>query len=195
MFINNFNIFAIKINPSMKNKSLLLQILLGLIIITTLSELIGGVRDYNLENIKALKTWNYEKYENRQSLFNLRSKPWLEFSYHSLTITILIFKFYLLWGFYYLIRIFQSFEKERFFSETIISYFKKAGNIFLTYCISLFILNLLYYSIFYDKNVTKHFYKFNEGYTLLFVCGIAFYAFAEVFKKAQELKKENDLTI
>ncbi|NAS31230.1 DUF2975 domain-containing protein [Flavobacteriaceae bacterium R38] len=179
----------------MKDKSLVLQILLGIIILTTVGDLIGDLRDYNLETIKSLKAWNYEKYEERQSLFNLRSKPWLEFSYHSLTLTTLAFKIYLLLGFYYLICVFHSFEKEKFFSPAIISYFKKAGNVFLTYCISVFILNAIYYSTFYDKNITKHFYKFDEGYTLLFACGIAFYAFAEIFKKAQTLQEENDLTI
>ncbi|NER14505.1 DUF2975 domain-containing protein [Leptobacterium flavescens] len=179
----------------MKNKSLILQILLAFMFFSILNAILSDIWYYNLDHLKGLKVWNAEEHEGKESIANIRDKQWLEFAYNSIYWTLLLLKFYFLLGLYYLFTIFRSFEKEKYFSSSIINSFRKAGSVFLLYCIAVFVLKALFHLIFYSKNIAKHFYKFDESYTLLFICGLAFYAFAEIFKKAQKLQEENDLTI
>jgi Protein of unknown function (DUF2975) len=179
----------------MKNKLIIVQVLLGFIILATFNDILGDIRDYNLENLKRLKIWNDASGDTDKTLFNIKSNPWLEFSYYAIQISLLVMKAYLLLGFYYLLCIFYYFDKEQFFSETISRYFKKAGHVFLTYCITVFVLKLLYNAIFYEKPLWKNLFKLEEGFSILFACGFAFYIFGEIIKKGKALQEENDLTV
>ena len=46
-----------------------------------------------------------------------------------------------------------------------------------------------------DKSTFDFFTELKTEFSLLIPCGLAFYLLAEIFKRANQLKQDNDLTI
>ena len=100
---------------------------------------------------------------------------------------------YLIYGFSYFLSILKEVEAGNYFSDKNISYFKKIGNIFISYTVSVLVLRFLLTAI--DGSAFKLFQELKGEFTFLIPAGLAFYILAEIFEKGKQVEEENDLTI
>ncbi|MEE9364902.1 MAG: DUF2975 domain-containing protein [Cellulophaga sp.] len=174
----------------MKDKITILTVVTYVIILSSVSILINDMREFDMEQYKAFIDWAKTADKNESWFTSENSIKW---SYYFLSTAIFFFRGYLIYGFTYFFSILKEIEKEDYFSNKNIGYFKKIGNIFITYTINILVLRFLLASI--GKASFNVFDEFREEFTLLIPCGLGFYLLAEIFKRAKSLKEENDLTV
>ena len=174
----------------MKDNTTILTIITYGILLSAVSILLNDIREFDFQQFKEFQNWAKSAGKN-ESWFT--SKNAIEWSYYAINAGLFFFRGYLVYGFTYFISILREVEKGNYFSDRIIKYFKKIGNVFIIYTINVLVLRFLLAIIgessfnFLTENKTE--------FTLLIPCALAFYLLAEIFKRAKETKEENDLTI
>lgn len=174
----------------MKDNTKILTVLTYFIIISTASILLNDLREFDLDNFKNFISWSKNADKN-ESWFT--SKNAIEWSYYVISAGLFFWRAYLIYGFTYFFSILKEVEKGNYFSTKNSGYFKKIGNIFIYYTINVFVLRFILATI--EKSDFNFFNEFKQEFTYLIPCGLALYILAEIFKKGNELKQENDLTI
>jgi hypothetical protein len=148
------------------------------------------MREFDMEQYKSFFNWA-KIADKDESWFT--SKNAIEWSYYAINAVIFFWIGYLIYGFTYFISILKEIEKDSYFSDKNISYFKKIGNIFISYTINILVLRFLLASI--EKSSFSFIKEFKEEFYILIPCGLAFYILAEIFSRAKKATEENDLTI
>ncbi len=174
----------------MKNNTTIIKILTYFILVSTVSMLINDLRGFDFNSFKNFINWSKIADKN-ESWF--KSKNAIEWSYYVISAGLFFWRAYLIYGFTYFFPILKEIENGDYFSNKNSASFKKIGNIFIYYTINVFVLRFLLATI--EKSDFNFFNEFKEEFTYLIPCGLAFYILAEIFKKGNELKQENDLTI
>ncbi|PHR70727.1 MAG: hypothetical protein COA67_07945 [Lutibacter sp.] len=174
----------------MKSNSTILTVLTYFIIISTSSILLNDIREFDFENFKNFISWS-KTADKSENWFT--SKSAIEWSYYVISVGLFFWRAYLIYAFTYFISILNEVEKGNYFSDKNSTYFKKIGNIFIYYTINVVILRFLLASI--KKSDFNFLNEFKDEFTYLIPCGLALYILSEIFKKGNQLKKENELTI
>ena len=174
----------------MKDNSTILTIVTYGIILSAVSILLNDIREFNFLQFQEFQNWAKTADKN-ESWFT--SKNAIKWSFYTISAGLFFWRAYLIYGFTYFISILNEIEKGNYFSDTNINYFKKIGNIFISYTISVLVLRFLLAVI--DKSTFNFISEFKEEFTFLIPCGLAFYILAEVFKRAKKAEEENELTI
>ena len=116
---------------------------------------------------------------------------WMSISWSSYS---LIFSMFLAYGIFQLRKASLSFETTQYFSDSVISPIRKAGNSFLLLGGILVIFHLITYffvSSIYFLVIDTILYC----YAFIFVIGIFFRFFGDAFTEGKALQEENELTI
>jgi hypothetical protein len=174
----------------MKDNSTILTIITYGILLSAVSILLNDIREFDFQQFKEFQNWAKSADKN-ESWFN--SKNAIKWSYYAISAGLFFWRGYLIYGFTYFLSILREIEKGNYFSDKIIKYFKKIGNIFIAYTINVLILRFLLTLI--GETSFNFFTEYKAEFTLLIPCALAFYLLAEIFKRAKEAKEENDLTI
>jgi len=174
----------------MKDTITILNILTYLVLLSSVSLLLNDIREFDLKQYESFIEWA-KTADRNESWFT--SKNAIKWSYYVLSAAIFFFRAYLIYGFTFFLSILSEIEKGNYFSDKNISYFKKIANIFIIYMINVLVLRFLLASI--GKSTFDFFTALKTEFTFLIPCALAFYLLAEIFKRAKELKEENDLTV
>lgn len=174
----------------MKDNTNILTIITYVVIISSVSILLNDIREFDFEQYKSFIDWAKNADKN-ESWFT--SKNALKWSYYVISMGIFFWRGYLIYGFTHFISILKEVEKDNYFSDKNIKYFKKIGRIFISYTINILVLRFLLASI--GKSSFSFFQEFKADFYLLIPCGLAFYMLAEIFSRAKKATEENDLTI
>ncbi|AXT62142.1 DUF2975 domain-containing protein [Aquimarina sp. AD10] len=174
----------------MKNNTTLLRVITYVVLISTTSILINDIQEFNFEQFKSFASWSKSVNKNENWFTSKNAIMW---SYYIIITALFFWRGYLIYGFTHFVSILKEIEKENYFSQKNINYFKKIGNVFITYTINVLVLQFLLSVI---QGASFNFFKeLKNEFTFLIPCGLAFYLLAEIFKRAKTLKEENDLTI
>lgn len=174
----------------MKDNTNILTIITYVVILSSISILLNDMREFDMEQYKSFFNWAKIADKN-ESWFT--SKNAIEWSYYAINAGIFFWRGYLIYGFTYFISILKEIEKDNYFSDKNISYFKKIGKIFISYAINILVLRFLLASI--GKSSFSFIREFKEEFYILIPCGLAFYILSEIFTRAKKATEENDLTI
>ncbi len=174
----------------MKNQSNILTIITYGILLTSVSILMNDYRDFNFQEFEKFTTW--AKTAEKDTPWYLKEQA-IQWSFYAIHIAIFFWRAYLIYAFTYFISILKEIEKGNYFSDKIISSFKKIGYIFIYYTLNMFIFHSLLSVI--DGSSFDFFEELKADFTFLIPCGLGFYLLADIFTKAKTLKDENDLTI
>jgi len=174
----------------MKDNTYILTIITYVVLVSAASILLNDMREFDMERYQSFESWAKTADKN-ESWFT--SKNAIEWSYYALNAAIFFFKAYLIYGFSYFLSILKEIEKGNYFSDKNISYFKKIGNIFITYTINVLVLRFILASI--SESSFSLLTEFKAEFSFLIPCGLAFYLLAEIFKRGKAAQDENDLTI
>ncbi|WP_347923517.1 DUF2975 domain-containing protein [Pontimicrobium sp. SW4] len=174
----------------MKNNTTILTVITYAVLLTAVSVLLNDIREFDLEQFKEFQNWAKTANKN-ESWFT--SKNAIKWSYYVISAGLFFWRGYLIYGFSYFLSILNEVDKDNYFSDKNISYFKKIGNIFIAYTINVLVLRFLLALI--GKSSFNFFTELKTEFSLLIPCGLAFYLLAEIFKRGKEAKEENDLTI
>jgi hypothetical protein len=174
----------------MKDNTNILTIITYVVIVSSISILLNDMREFDTEQYKSFFNWA-KTADKSESWFT--SKNAIKWSYYLISSGIFFWRGYLIYGFTYFISILKEIENDNYFSDKNIKYFKKIGNIFITYTINILVFRFLLASI--GKSSFSFFKEFKEEFYILIPCGLAFYLLAEIFSRAKKATEENDLTI
>ncbi|WP_165731641.1 DUF2975 domain-containing protein [Polaribacter sp. 20A6] len=93
---------------------------------------------------------------------------------------------------YFFKKVLNHFVRVKIFEETVISSFKKAGNLLLVSGIISFTISIIN-KVYFEQKVSL---EFGLNQHLVIIClGLFFLVLSEIFKIAKHQKQENDLTI
>jgi len=160
------------------------------ILLAAVSVLLNDIREFDFNQ--------FEKFQNWAKTAD-KDAPWftsqnaIEWSYYAISAGLFFWRGYLIYGFSHFLSILKEIENGNYFSESNIRYFKKIGNIFIQYTISILILRFLLAAI--GASTFNFFNELKSEFTFLVPAGLAFYILAEIFKRAQQAEKDNELTI
>lgn len=174
----------------MKHNTQILTAITYAVLLAAASILLNDIREFNFDQFKEFTNWA-KTADNNDSW--LTSKNAIKWSYYTISAGLFFWRGYLIFGFSYFLSILKEIEKGNYFSDKNIKYFKKIGDIFISYAIGVLVLRFLLASI--GESTFNFFREFKEEFTFLIPCGLAFYILAEVFKKAKQHKEDNELTI
>ena len=174
----------------MKDNTTVLTVITYAVLLSAISILINDIREFDFQQFKEFQNWaqTADKSENW-----FTSKNAIQWSYYAISAGLFFWRGYLIYAFTHFLFILNEINKGHYFSDKNISYFKKIGNIFIAYTINVLVLRFLLALI--GKSTFNFFTEFKAEFSLLIPCGLAFYLLAEIFKRAKQLKQENDLTI
>ena len=93
---------------------------------------------------------------------------------------------------YFFKKVLNHFVRVKIFEETVISSFKKAGNLLLVSGIISFTISIIN-KVYFEQKISL---EFGLNQHLVIIClGLFFLTLSEIFKIAKHQKQENDLTI
>ncbi len=174
----------------MKKNTKILTILVYAVLLAAVATLLNDINDFNFMQFQEFQSWSASSNKSEHWFTSKNAMLW---STYALSFGFFFWRAYLLYGFTYFISILKEIEKEHYFSEKNISYFKKIGTIFITYTINVLALRFLQALI--EQSSFNLLREFKNELTFLIPCGLAFYLLSELFKRAKTLQEENDLTI
>jgi len=174
----------------MKDNTTVLTIITYAVLLSAVSILINDMREFDFQQFKEFQNWAKTADKN-ESWFT--SKNAIKWSYYAISAGLFFWRGYLIYAFTYFLSILNEINKGHYFSDKNISYFKKIGNIFIAYTINVLVLRFLFASI--GKSSFNFFTELKAEFSLLIPSALAFYLLAEIFKRANEFKKDSDLTI
>ncbi len=174
----------------MKDHTTLLSFITYAVVLAAISTLLNDFREFDFMQFKNFEDWSKTAQKGEHWFTSKNAISW---SNYIITIGLFCWRGYLIYGFTYFISILKEIEKKQYFSEKNISYFKKIGNIFITYTINVFVLKFLLALI--ERSSFHFFNEFKNELTFLIPTGLAFYLLSEIFKRAKALQEENELTI
>jgi len=174
----------------MKDNTTLLTVITYGILLGAVSVLLNDMREFDFNQFEKFQNWAKSADKNESWL---TPKNAIEWSYYAISAGIFFWRGYLIFGFSYFLSILKEVEKGNYFSDNNIKFFKKIGNIFISYTVGVLILRFLLASI--DESTFNFFNELKAEFTFLIPAGLAFYILAEIFEKGKQVEEENDLTI
>lgn len=174
----------------MKDNTTVLTVITYAVLLSAISILINDMREFDFQQFKEFQNWAKTANKNESWFTSQNAIKW---SYYAISAGLFFWRGYLIYAFTHFLSILNEINKGYYFSDKNISYFKKIGNIFIGYTINVLVLRFLLASI--DKSTFNFFTELKTEFSLLIPCGLAFYLLAEIFKRAKQLKQDNDLTI
>ena len=174
----------------MKDNTNLLTIITWAVLLTSISVLLNDMREFDFNQFKEFENWAKSAGKSETWLTSQNAIQW---SYYAISAGIFFWRGYLIYGFSYVLSILKEIDEGHYFSENNIKYFKKIGNIFIQYTISVLVLRFLLAAI--GKSTFDFFDELKAEFTFLIPAGLAFYVLAEIFKRGKQVEEENDLTI
>lgn len=174
----------------MKDNTTILTIITYGLLLGAVSVLLNDMREFDFNQFEKFTNWAKTADKNESWL---TSKNAIEWSYYAISAAIFFWRGYLIYGFSYFLSILKEIENGNYFSDKNIRYFKKIGNIFISYTVSILILRFLLTAI--DGSTFKFIRELKGEFTFLIPAGLAFYILAEIFEKGKQVEEENDLTI
>jgi len=174
----------------MKDNTTLLTVITYAVLLGAVSVLLNDIREFDFNQFENFQNWAKTADKN-ESWFT--SKNAIEWSYYAISTALFFWRGYLIYGFSYFLSILKEIEAGNYFSDNNIAYFKKIGNIFISYTVSVLILRFLLTAI--DGSSFKFFNELKGEFTFLIPAGLAFYILAEIFKKGKQAEEDNELTI
>ncbi|WP_296384097.1 DUF2975 domain-containing protein [Winogradskyella sp.] len=174
----------------MKDNTKLLTYITYGILLGAVSVLLNDMREFDFNQFEKFTNWAKTADKN-ESWFT--SKNAIEWSYYAISAGLFFWRGYLIYGFSYFLSILKEIERGNYFSDKNIIYFKKIGNIFISYTVSVLILRFLLASI--GESTFDFFDELKAEFTFLIPAGLAFYILAEIFEKGKQAEEDNELTI
>ena len=174
----------------MKENTTTLTIITYAILLGAVSVLLNDMREFDFNQFENFQNWAKTADKN-ESLFT--SKNAIEWSYYAINAGLFFWRGYLIYGFSYFLSILKELENENYFSDNNIKYFKKIGNIFISYTVGVLILRFLLAAI--GESTFNFFNELKAEFTFLIPAALAFYILAEIFERGKNVEQENDLTI
>ena len=174
----------------MKDNTNILIIITWGILLASVSVLLNDMREFDFNQFKEFQNWA-KTANKKESWFT--SKNAIQWSYYAISAGLFFWRGYLIYGFFYFLYILKEIENGNYFSDKNIKYFKKIGNIFIWYTVNVLILRFLLAAI--GKSTFNFFNELKAEFTFLIPVGLAFFILAEIFKRAKDTEKENELTI
>ncbi|ARV09535.1 hypothetical protein BTO05_07730 [Winogradskyella sp. PC-19] len=174
----------------MKDNTTTLTIITWAILLGAVSVLLNDIREFDFNQFEKFTNWAKTADKNA-SWFT--SKNAIEWSYYTISAGIFFWRGYLIYGFSYFLSILKEVEAGNYFSDKNIKYFKKIGDIFISYTIGILILRFLLATI--GESTFNFFNELKAEFTFLIPAGLAFYVLAEIFKRGKQVEEENELTI
>jgi len=162
----------------MKDNTNILTIITWAVLLSSVSVLLNDMREFDFNQFKEFQNWAKTASKN-ESWFT--SKNAMEWSYYTISAGLFFWRGYLIYGFTYFLSVLKEIEHGQYFSANNISYFKKIGNIFIQYTISVVVLRLLLAAI--GGSTFDFFNELKAEFTFLIPAGLAFYMLAEIFKR------------
>ena len=174
----------------MKDNTRILAYLTYAILLGAVSVLLNDMREFDFNQFEKFQNWAKTADKNESWL---TSKNAIEWSYYAISAAIFFWRGYLIYGFSHFLFILKEVEAGHYFSEKNIKYFRKIGNIFINYTVSILILRFLLTTI--DGSTFKFLRELKSEFTFLIPAGLAFYILAEIFEKGKQVEEDNKLTI
>ena len=174
----------------MKDNTTLLTIITYGLLLGAVSVLLNDMREFDFNQFEKFTNWAKTADKN-ESWFT--SQNAIEWSYYAISAGIFFWGGYLIYGFSYFLSILKEIENGNYFSDKNIKYFKKIGNIFISYTVSILILRFLLTVI--DGSTFKFIRELKGEFTFLIPAGLAIYILAEIFEKGKQAEEDNELTI
>lgn len=174
----------------MKDNTTILTIITYGLLLGAVSVLLNDMREFDFNQFEKFQNWAKTADKNT-SWFT--SKNAIEWSYYAISAAIFFWRGYLIYGFSYFLSILKEIESGNYFSDKNIKYFRKIGNIFISYTISILILRFLLTTI--EGSTFKFISELKSEFTFLIPAGLAFYILAEIFEKGKQAEEDNELTI
>ena len=174
----------------MKDNTKILTFITYGILLGAVSVLLNDIREFDFYQFKAFQNWAKAADKN-ESWFT--SKNTIKWGYYAVSAAIFFWRGYLIYGFSYFLSILKEVEARNYFSAKNIKYFKKIGNIFISYTVSILVLRFLLTAI--DGSTFKFFRELKGEFTFLIPAGLAFYILAEIFERGKQAEEDNELTI
>jgi hypothetical protein len=174
----------------MKDKTNILTIITWVVVLSAVSIVLNDMREFDFNQFKEFQNWA-KTANNNTSWFS--SQNAIEWSYYVISAGLFFWRGYLIFGFSYFLSILKEIENGNYFSDNNINYFKKIGNIFIQYTISVLILRFLLAAI--GESTFNFFNELKAEFTFLIPAGLAFYMLAEIFKRGKQAEEDNELTI
>ncbi|WP_339752067.1 DUF2975 domain-containing protein [uncultured Winogradskyella sp.] len=174
----------------MKDNTTILTVITYAILLGAVSVLLNDMHEFDFNQFEKFQNWA-KTADKSESWFT--SKNAIEWSYYAISTGLFFWRAYLIYGFSYFLSILKEVETGNYFSDKNISYFKKIGNIFISYTVGVLILRFLLAAI--GESTFSFFNELKAEFTFLIPAGLAFYILAEIFEKGKQVEEENDLTI
>ncbi|WP_033959796.1 DUF2975 domain-containing protein [Psychroserpens jangbogonensis] len=174
----------------MKDNTNILTIITWVVLLSAISVLLNDMREFDFNQFKEFQNWAISADKNEPWF---TSKNAIQWSYYAISAGLFFWRGYLIYGFSYFLSILKEIENGNYFSENNIKYFKKIGNIFIQYTISVLILRFLLAAI--EESTFNFFNELKAEFTFLIPAGLAFYILAEIFKRGKQAEEDNELTI
>ena len=176
----------------MDKKLQTLQAFLFLIALSLISTIVSDIKDLSIARLESSDL--YQKVVQGEIESPLLSITSLEYSAYFIEGAQIVATAYLLLGIFYIFKIFSQAKEEEYFTKQTIDLFKKAGGVFITYCIAVFSLEVVYLFVIRGGSRVMDILS-SHNIPVIALCGLAFAALSHIFEKAQELKEENELTV
>lgn len=174
----------------MKDNTTILTVITYAVLLGAASVLLNDMREFDFNQFENFQNWA-KSADKSEPWFT--SKNAIEWSYYAISAGMFFWRGYLIYGFSYFLSILKEVENGNYFSDKNIKYFKKIGNIFIWYTVSVLILRFLLTAI--DASSFKFFNELKAEFTFLIPAGLAFYILAEIFERGKEVEEDNELTI
>lgn len=174
----------------MKSNVQILQILTWVLIVSAASVLLSDINDFRLSRFTEFQAWAATANPDKPITFEQNFLMW---AFYSLKISMFAVRGFLIYSFSLFLIILTQIEKGDYFGPKVSMSFTKLGKAFVGYTIAL--VGIQYIMAFTLKNKFSFIEAFRSELTYLIPAGLAFFILAELFKQAQNLKDENDLTI
>ena len=174
----------------MKDNTNILTVITWIVLLSAVSILLNDMREFDFNQFETFQNW-IKSADKNESWFT--SKNAIQWSYYVIGAGLFFWRGYLIYGFSYFLSILKEIDNGNYFSDNNIKYFKKIGNIFISYTINVLVLRFLLAAI--GESTFNFFNELKAEFTFLIPAGLAFYILAEIFKRGKEAEDENDLTI
>ena len=174
----------------MRDNTKILTIITYAILLGAVSVLLNDILEFDFNQFEKFQNWTKTADKN-ESWFT--SKNAIQWSYYTISAGLFFWRGYLIYGFSYFLSILKEVAKGNYFSNKNIKYFKKIGNIFISYTVGVLILRFLLAST--GESTFNFFNELKTEFTFLIPSGLAFYILAKIFEKGKQVEEENDLTI
>ncbi|NQX76452.1 DUF2975 domain-containing protein [Gilvibacter sp.] len=174
----------------MKSNVQTLQIITWVLIVSAASILLNDINEFRLNRFTEFQDWAATANPDKPISFK---ENFMEWAYYSLTLAMFVIRGLLIYAFTHFLTILREIEKGNYYGTKVSDSFKKVGNAFISYTIGLVVVQGI--SAFTLKNDLSFIQLFKTELTYLIPAALGFFILAELFKQAQTLKDENDLTI